>query len=117
MAEKNIKASTKTTNKTSTKSTAKDVKKTASKDIKKVEKKHEVKDVKKEKNIYHVSQNKEARTINYKLWRVRLQGSDKTIQFFDTQEEAIAYAKKVAANNDGQVVIHKIKGQIRKSKY
>ncbi len=74
-------------------------------------------EVKKDKNIYHVSQNKAPRTEKYKLWRVRLEGSDKTIKYFPTQEEAINYAKQVATNNNGQVVIHKLRGQIRKNKY
>lgn len=69
------------------------------------------------KNTYHVSQNKDPKNDNYKKWRVRKEGSNKTIKYFDTQKEAIDYANELAANNEGNVVIHKLDGKIRKQDY
>lgn len=68
-------------------------------------------------NRYHVSQNKDDEHDRYKEWRVRKEGSEKTIQFFPTQEEAIEFAKTLAKNNSGHVVIHKVNGEIRKLNY
>lgn len=39
--------------------------------------------------VYHVSQEKDKKHPNFKEWRVRMAGSDKTIKFFKTQNEAI----------------------------
>lgn len=69
------------------------------------------------KQIYHISQNKKPKQETYKMWRVRLEGSDKTIKFFDTQQEAIDYANTLAKNNNGSIVIHSLDGKIRKQKY
>lgn len=66
---------------------------------------------------YHVSQNKEEGTENFKKWRVRKEGSTKTIKFFDTQKEAIAYAEELAESAGSSVVIHKLDGSIRKQDY
>lgn len=66
---------------------------------------------------YHVSQNKDEGSENFKKWRVRKEGSTKTIKFFDTQKEAIAYAEDLAENAGSSVVIHKIDGSIRKQDY
>jgi len=66
---------------------------------------------------YHVSQNKEEGTENFKKWRVRKEGSTKTIKFFDTQKDAIAYAEELATSAGSSVVIHKIDGSIRKQDY
>jgi len=66
---------------------------------------------------YHVSQNKDENTANYKKWRVRKEGSDKTIKFFDTQKEAIAFAEDLANAAGSSVVIHKVDGSIRKQDY
>ena len=68
-------------------------------------------------NKYHISQNKDDEHDHYKEWRVRKEGSDKTIQFFPTQEEAIEFAKNLAKNNNGHIVIHKVNGEIRKLNY
>lgn len=67
--------------------------------------------------VYHISQNKEPRQKSYKLWRVRLEQSEKTIKFFNTQGEAIEYAENLAKNNNGSIVIHMLDGKIRKQKY
>jgi len=66
---------------------------------------------------YHVSQNKEDGTENFKKWRVRKEGSTKTIKFFDTQKEAFAYADELAKSAGSSVVIHKVDGSIRKQDY
>jgi hypothetical protein len=66
---------------------------------------------------YHVSQNKDARSDYYKKWRVRKEGSSKTIKYFETQAEAIDYAQDLADKNDSSIVIHKLDGSIRKQEY
>lgn len=50
-------------------------------------------------------------------WQVKLAKGGKAIKLFDTQAEAIAYAKTLAENQDGSMVIHKKDGSIRKQKY
>lgn len=66
---------------------------------------------------YHVSQNKDEDSDSYKKWRVRKEGSTKTIKFFDTQKEAISYAEELAEKAGSSVVIHKVDGSIRKQDY
>ena len=66
---------------------------------------------------YHVSQNKDEDSENYKKWRVRKEGSTKTIKFFDTQKEAITFAEGLAESAGSSVVIHKVDGSIRKQDY
>lgn len=66
---------------------------------------------------YHVSQNKDEKSEFKNQWRVRKQGSRKTIKYFKTQAEAIAYAETLAENNDTSIVIHKRDGSIRKQDY
>lgn len=66
---------------------------------------------------YHISQNKKEDTPHYKEWRVRKEGSTKTIKFFKTQAEAIEYAKSLADNQDSSIVIHKVDGTVRKQDY
>lgn len=73
-----------------------------------------LKETKNVKNIYHISQNKNEDSEHYKEWRVRKEGSKKTIKFFRTQKEAIDFANKLIQNNDGQVVVHRVDGRIRK---
>ena len=50
-------------------------------------------------------------------WQVKFAKGEKAIKLFDTQEEAIAYAKKLAANQNGSITIHKKDGSIRKQRY
>ena len=66
---------------------------------------------------YHVSQNKDEKSDNFKKWRVRKEGSTKTIKFFNTQKEAIEYAEGLAESAGSSVVIHKLDGSIRKQDY
>lgn len=69
------------------------------------------------KDIYHISLNKDEKNANFKRWRVRKQGSRKTIQYFDTQLEAIDFAQDLADKAGGSIVIHKVDGTIRKQNY
>lgn len=66
---------------------------------------------------YHVSQNKDKEAEFFMKWRVRKEGSDKTIQFFDTQKIAIDFAQDLADKSGSTVVIHKLDGSIRKQDY
>lgn len=73
---------------------------------------------KQEGNVkYHISQNKDDKSEYFKQWRVRKQGSNKTIKYFKTQKEAIDYAKTLAKNADTDIVIHRVDGKIRKQNY
>ncbi len=66
---------------------------------------------------YHVSLNKDKKSRYYKKWRVRLEKSEKTIKYFDTQKQAIEYAETLAKEYKTTVVIHKVDGSIRKQDY
>ena len=66
---------------------------------------------------YHVSQNKDEKSARYKEWRVRKEGSNKTIKYFQTQKEAIDYAEELAESAGSSIVIHKLDGSIRKQDY
>ncbi len=61
---------------------------------------------------YHVSLRKEDGK-----WQVKFARGEKAIKLFDTQAEAIAYAKKLAENQDGSITIHKKDGKMRKQRY
>ena len=50
-------------------------------------------------------------------WEVKYAGGEKAIKLFKTQEEAIAYAKKLSVNQEGSISIHKVDGKIRKQNY
>ena len=60
---------------------------------------------------YHVAHRADGK------WQVKFAKGEKAIKLFDTQEEAIAYAKKLTANMGGNMTIHKKDGSIRKQKY
>lgn len=66
---------------------------------------------------YHVSLNRDEKSDFYKMWRVRMEKSEKTIKYFKTQEEAITYAEGLAEEANSSVVIHKKDGSIRKQIY
>ena len=51
------------------------------------------------------------------LWQVKSEGAEKALKLFKTQQEAIDYAKKVAGNQEGYIVIHKKDGSFRKLTY
>jgi len=64
------------------------------------------------KTAYHVSK----RDNDGREWKVFIQGSDKVIKLFDTQKEALDYAKSLAKNKDdgSYVILHGLDGKIRK---
>ncbi len=77
--------------------------------------KHTAKPVKADNSpdmVYHISKRKEDRK-----WQVKAEGAAKALKLFWTQEEAIEYAKSVAGNQEGRIVIHKEDGSFRKLKY
>jgi hypothetical protein len=64
------------------------------------------------KTIYHVTK----RDNDGREWKVFIQGSDKVIKLFKTQQEALDYAKQLCKNkDDGSIVmLHGLDGKIRK---
>ena len=60
---------------------------------------------------YHISLNADGK------WQVKGEKAEKALKLFDTQKEAIAYAKTVAGNQEGNIVIHKVDVKIRKQDY
>ena len=62
--------------------------------------------------VYHISKRKED-----KKWQVKAEGADKALRLFFTQTDAIEYAKKVAGNQEGRIVVHKEGGGFRKLNY
>ncbi len=62
--------------------------------------------------VYHISKRSEDRR-----WQVKAEGATKAVKLFFTQGEAIEYAKSVAGNQDGRIVIHKEDGSFRKLNY
>lgn len=62
--------------------------------------------------IYHVT-----RRQDDGKWQVKFGGSAKPIKLFDTQKEALDYAKQLSASYDRSFSIHKKDGKIRKKKY
>lgn len=57
------------------------------------------------KKVYHV--NKRAEDSK---WTIKFAGGDKVIKLFNTKEEAMAYAKQLADNQGGTVLVHASKG-------
>lgn len=68
--------------------------------------------VKDEDKVYHISRRKTDH-----MWYVKAEGSPRALKKFFTQDEAVAYAKTVAGNNEGRIVIHKVDGSFKKLKY
>lgn len=60
---------------------------------------------------YHVSLREDGK------WQVKSAKSTRALKLFDTQSEAIAFAKEKAENQDGNITIHKKDGKIRKQRY
>lgn len=50
-------------------------------------------------------------------WQVKGVKAERALKLFNTQKEAIDYAKNVAGNQEGNIVIHKTDGKIRKQDY
>ncbi len=66
---------------------------------------------------YHVSQNKDEKSEHYKEWRIRKEGSDKTIKYFKTQKQAIDYAEDLAQGRGPRSSFTKVDGSLRKQDY
>jgi hypothetical protein len=47
------------------------------------------------------------------LWQVKGAGNRRATKLFDTQAEAIDYARNIAINQQSEVVIHRPNGKIR----
>ena len=58
---------------------------------------------------YHVS-----RRADLNKWQVKATGSDKALKLFNTQKEAIEYAKQLSKNQNVSVRVHSKEGKIRK---
>ena len=99
---------------TAKKTTAKTATKTETKKEEAKETKSETKEESpaSETKVYHISKRKED-----KKWQVKAEGADKALRLFFTQSDAIEYAKKVAGNQEGRIVIHKEGGGFRKLNY
>lgn len=59
--------------------------------------------------VYHVSKQSDSGK-----WQVKLATGVKAIRLFDTQEEAIAYAKGLVKTMGGSIRVHSVKGKMRK---
>ena len=59
--------------------------------------------------IYHVSKRQD------KKWQVKFANGQKAIKLFDTQAEAIVFAKQLAKSQEGSIRVHSLKGRIRKA--
>lgn len=46
-------------------------------------------------------------------WAVRKQGSPRVTRVFDTQSEAVGFARRVARKSSGDVFIHRADGTVR----
>lgn len=60
---------------------------------------------------YHITQTADGK------WQVKGAKAERALKLFNTQKEAIDYAKTVAGNQEGNIVIHKTDGKIRKQDY
>lgn len=106
--KKNDKATEKNTEKTAVKKTEKVTAKKTEKPVAKKADKAE----KAETKVYHISKLKDKN-----MWQVKAEGSLRALKTFIKQEDAIEYAKRVAGNNEGRIVIHKVDGSFRKLEY
>ncbi len=60
---------------------------------------------------YHVSLREDGK------WQVKFAKGARALKLFDTQADAIAFAREKAENQDGTITIHKKDGKIRKQRY
>lgn len=60
--------------------------------------------------IYHISKRDD------KMWQVKFANGKKAIKLFNTQAEAIVFAKKLAKSQEGSIRVHSVKGKIRKAR-
>jgi hypothetical protein len=59
--------------------------------------------------VYHIAKQDETGK-----WQVRLATGQKAIKLFDTQEQAINYAKSLVKTQGGSIRVHSLKGKMRK---
>lgn len=50
-------------------------------------------------------------------WQVKLGKGSRALKLFNTQDEAIDFAKEMAKSQEGFIVIHKLDGKMRKQRY
>ena len=62
--------------------------------------------------VYHITK----RTSDGK-WQIKFNRGKKAIKLFDTQMQAIEYAKALAQNQEASIMIHKEDGTFRKLRY
>lgn len=62
--------------------------------------------------VYHIAKRK-----SDGKWQVKAAGAEKALKLFDTQAEAIEYAKQVAGNQEAKIMIHKEDGSFRRLSY
>ena len=62
--------------------------------------------------VYHITK----RAVDGK-WQVKFSKGKKAIKLFDTQAEAIDFAKHLAYNQDASIMIHKEDGSFRRLRY
>ncbi len=58
--------------------------------------------------VYHISQHPTANK-----WQVKLAKGERALKLFDTQAEAIAYAKEIVSKQGGSIRLHSKKGKMR----
>lgn len=66
-------------------------------------------ETKKSSKVYHVSHHP-----TEDKWQVKLAKGEKAIKLFDTQLEAIQYAREVSKSQGGSIRLHSVNGRIRK---
>ena len=59
--------------------------------------------------IYHISRRED------KMWQVKFANGKRAIKLFNTQAEAIVFAKKLAKSQLGSIRVHSLQGRIRKA--
>lgn len=60
---------------------------------------------------YHISLREDGK------WQVKGEKAEKALKLFHTQKEAVAFAETIADSQEGNIVIHKKDGKIRKQDY
>lgn len=66
---------------------------------------------KKRKAAMHITKHKDGG------WQVKKEGAQRALRLFDTQKEAIEYAKQIEKEKGTGYIIHKASGGVRKKNY
>ena len=66
---------------------------------------------KKRKAVMHITKHKDGG------WQVKKEGAQRALSKFDTQKEAIEYAKEIEKEKGTGYIIHKADGKARKKRY